>query len=96
MFSRDITGLTESNFVEGRDSELVLSIVHQARHQKFGGLEFLWDVALGPIFCFSSLAFHQVTNDLTTTIICWLGPAQANGGLGGVYYFREGRWPRRI
>lgn len=93
---RNITGLTEANFVEGKDSELVLGIVHQARHQEFGDLEFLGDIAFGPVFCFSSLAFHQVADDLTAAIICWLGPAEANGGLGGVYHFREGGWSRRI
>lgn len=96
MISRDIAGLTESNLVEGRDSELVLSIVHQALHQKLRGLELLWDVAFGPVFYFSSFALHQVADDLTATIIRWLGPAQANGGLGRVHYFREGRRPRRI
>lgn len=74
MVSRDVTGLAEADLVDSGDSELVLCVVHQACHQEFGGLEFLRGVALGPVLCFNSLALHHVADDLTATVVCWLGP----------------------
>lgn len=96
MVSRDIAGLAEADLVDSGDSELVLCIVHQACYQEFGGLELFRDVALGPVFGFGSLTLHQVANDLTATIVCRFGPAKADGALGGVHHFGEGRWSGRI
>lgn len=96
VVSRDIAGLAEADLVNSGDSELVLGAVHQPCHQEFGGLELFWDVALSPVFSFSSLTFHQVADDLTATIIGRFGPAEADGTLGGIHNFGEGRWSRRI
>lgn len=96
MVSRDVAGLAVANLVDSSYSELVLCVVHQTRHQEFGGLELLRDVALGPVLSFGSFTLHQVADDLTATVICWFGPAKADGVLGGVYHLGEGWWSRRI
>lgn len=82
MVSRDVAGLTEADLVDSGDSELVFSVVHQTCHQEFSGLELFWNVALGPVFGFGPLTLHQIADDLTTPIIRWFGPAQADGALG--------------
>ncbi len=96
MVSRDLTGFTEANLVDSADSELVLSVIHQACHQEFGGLELFRDIALGPVLRVSSLTLHQVADDLTATVVRRFGPAKADGALGGVHHLGEGRWAGRI
>ena len=96
MVSRDLAGLTVADLVDSSDSELVLCVVHQACHQEFSGLELFRDIALGPVLSLRSLALHQIANDLTATIVCRFGPAEADGALGGVDHLGEGRWTGRI
>lgn len=96
MVSRNLAGVAVANLVDGNDSELVLCVFHQAGHHEFGGLEFLRDVALGPLLGVGSLALHQISNDLTATIVSWFGPAEADRMLGRVHHLGERRWARRI
>lgn len=96
MVSWDIAGLTEANLVDSCDSELVLCVVHQARHKELGGLELFRHIALGPVLCFGSLTLYQVSDDLTATVVGRFGPAEADGALGGVHHLGESRWSGRI
>lgn len=96
MVSRDIARLAEANLVDGDDSELVLCVLHQTRHQVLGGLQIPGNVTLGPVFSLSSLTLHHVADDLTTPIVRWFGPGQTDGALSGIYHLGEGRGGRRI
>lgn len=96
MVSRDLAGLAVANFVDSSDSELILSVIQQACNYEFGGLEFFRDIALGPVLGSGYFTLHQVSDDLTASIICRFGPAKTDGALGGVHHLGEGRWAWRI
>lgn len=91
MVPRNLAGLTESNLVDGSDSELVLCAVYQAGHQELGGLKLFGNITLHPVFRFGSLALHQVADNLTPTIVRWFGPSQTDGALCGIHHLGEGR-----